>query len=165
MTVYHDTAGWLYILHFSQPLGNPDNARAMASHYLGFCVDLPGRLSVHAAGRGSSLTAAAVARGITWTVFYRPGTPELERWLKSHYKHTPMLCPTCAGGRGRTPAYGFQPLDQLALPLDADPAPLPDVPAGRMDWWEIRQLRSWRAATPPCHGVAGLDDATADIPW
>jgi putative endonuclease len=164
MAVFHDTLGWLYVLCFDRPLGNPDNARALASHYLGFCIDLPNQLTTHAAGRGSSLTAAAVAQGITWTVYYRPNTPKLKHWLKSHYKHTPMLCPHCAGSRGRRPAYDFQPLDQLALPLGADDA-LPDVAPGKMDWFEIKQLRGWRATMTGGLPIAGLDASDVDIPF
>lgn len=168
MTIYHDTQGWLYILCLGQPLGNPENPRAMASHYLGWTVDLPRRLATHAAGNGGSLTAAAVARGITWTVYYRPGTPELERFLKARYKQTPMLCPTCAGRRGRRPAYGFQPLGQLAIDITAEPLPdLPEPPQLRPDWHEIQTLRRWSQARAGAGAgmMTGLDDQTVDIPY
>ena len=33
------TVGWVYIIHFSRPLGNLDNPRAQARHYAGFALD------------------------------------------------------------------------------------------------------------------------------
>jgi len=162
MTVLNDTPGHLYVLCFSEALGNALNRRALASHYLGFAVDLPRRLADHAAGRGSSLTQAAVARGITWTVYYRPGTPALERWLKGHYKQTPCCCPRCAGPRAK---YGFQPLDQRAFEL-VEPLPdLPDPPALAMDGYELRYIKSWRLLRGTGLPIAGLDDTTVDIPF
>ncbi len=153
MTVYHDTPGWCYILCFDRPLGNIASTRGQASHYLGYAVDLPRRLATHASGRGVPITQAAVARLITWQVYYRPGTPELERWLKASYKRTPCLCPSCAAARGRRPAYGFQPLDQMAFPqlreLSAGASEdfdFPAPPAVRMDGYEIATLRRWRLA-------------------
>ena len=76
-----DTLGALYILCFDRPIGNPENTRALAGHYLGFALDVPTRVALHAAGQGSALTQAVVKAGIGWQVFYRPGTPGLERWL------------------------------------------------------------------------------------
>src|SRR5687768_3591411 len=51
----------IYVLKFSQPIGNPNNPRAMASFYVGYCDDdtLPRRLAEHRAGRGAAITAAA----------------------------------------------------------------------------------------------------------
>lgn len=150
-----DTAGWLYILCFDRPLGNPLNPRALASHYLGWCLDLAPRVATHAAGHGAAITQAAVAQGITWQVFYRAGTPGLERWLKAHYKHTPRCCPRCAAARGRRPAHGFQPIDQLALPLDeAEDFPAALVPT-RMDYYEIAHLRGYRLTSRRAAAGAG----------
>lgn len=160
-----DTAGWLYILCFDRPIGNQENRRALAAHYLGWCLDVAPRVATHAAGRGAALTAAAVAQGIRWQVFYRPGTPALERWLKIHYKQTPKCCPRCAAKRGRRPAHGFQPLDQLALPLAPELAPDEDFPPApapaRMDFYELVHLRDWRAARTlfiPAPNLVALDD-------
>jgi putative endonuclease len=152
-----DTLGWLYILCFSRPIGNPDNARAQASHYLGWASDVQARVAQHAAGRGQALTAAAVALGIDWEVYYRPGTPALERWLKAHHKNTPLLCPHCASTRGKRAQHGFQPLTQLALDLAFDlDDELPEVTPGRMDWLEMKINQEWRAVRLPA--PAGLDD-------
>jgi hypothetical protein len=150
-----DTMGWLYILCFSRPVGNPTNRRGQASHYLGWAGDVRSRVAQHAAGRGQALTVAAVAQGIGFTVYYRPGTPALERYLKLHYKNTPCLCPCCAHSRGQRPSYGFQPLDQLAFDL-VDDAELPEVTLGRMDWLEMKINQEWRATRIPA--PAGIDD-------
>jgi putative endonuclease len=153
-----DTLGWLYILCFDRPLGNPENRRALASHYLGYATDVAARVAQHRAGRGQNLTVAAVEQGIGFTVYYRPGTPALERWLKKHYKNTPCLCPHCAQTRGRRAIYGFQPLDQLALDL-ADDDELPAIELGRMDWLEMKILSEWRAQRTPAPGdLAAIDD-------
>jgi len=152
-----ETLGWLYILCFSRPVGNVENARAMARHYLGWAGDVRARIAQHAAGRGQHLTVAAVARGIGWEVYYRPGTPALERWLKAHHKNTPLLCPHCASLRGRRPGYGFQPLVQPALPFDSDE--LPEITIGRMDWLEMQIGAEWRATRIPTPaGLAAIDD-------
>lgn len=157
-----DTLGYLYILCFDRPIGNAENSRALAGHYLGFALDVPTRIAIHAAGQGSALTQAVVKAGIGWQAFYRPGTPGLERWLKVHYKSTPGLCPRCCGARHRTARYGFQPLTQLALPLGmADDFDFPAQPAKRADWLEIqmqRESRALRTSFIPLAGLAAVDD-------
>lgn len=165
MTSYPaDTLGFLYLLCFDRPLGNLENTRAQAGHYLGWALDVPARVATHAAGRGAAITAAAVQQGITWQVYYRRGTPALERYFKLLYKQTPRCCPRCAHRRGRRPAHGFQPLEQLALPLatqllDDDFPPVP--PTARMDYYEIVHLRDWqaqRALLIPAPNLTALDD-------
>lgn len=54
--------GVLYVLCFDEPVSH-------ATHYLGYADNLDARLREHRAGRGSRLTAAAVARGISWEVY------------------------------------------------------------------------------------------------
>lgn len=156
-----NTLGYLYILCLDRPIGNPDNTRGLAKHYLGFAIDVQARVATHAAGRGQALTAAAVEQGIGWSVFYRSGTPGLERWLKAHYKKTPRLCPRCCGAHGRRSVYGFQPLEQLALPLITEIEDFPEPPVVRADFFEIAHLRGWnaqRALLIPAPDLARLDD-------
>ena len=155
-----DTPGWIYILCFDRPIGNAANARALARHYLGFAIDVPSRVAVHAAGRGQALTQAVVKAGIGWQVFYRSGTPALERYLKAHYKQTPCLCPRCAAAKGRRNRYGFQPLDQAAMVLPpADLEEFPEPPPRSMDWLEMQITRGWRAAlTPAPTDLSAIDD-------
>ena len=89
--------GMVYLVHFTQPLGNPTNRRAMASHYIGFSADPPKRFARHLAGRGSRIVAAAITAGIavelaaTW-----PGDRRLERRLKDRHD-APRWCPVCRG--------------------------------------------------------------------
>lgn len=154
--------GYCYILCFDRPIGNSENPRALAGHYLGWALDVHARIAMHAAGRGAALTQAVVAAGVGWQAFYRPGTPGLERWFKGQYKDTPRLCPRCAHARQRAPRYGFQPLSQLVLPLLVSDAAFdfPAPPTRGMDWMEISQLRRWRAARAafiPVGDLAALD--------
>jgi predicted GIY-YIG superfamily endonuclease len=139
------TAGHVYILHLSRPLGNLANRRAQALHYCGFAEDLEARLAKHRAGRGSKLIAAAVAQNISFEVFAWPASLAVEKRVKA-YKKTSAFCPACArsaGGIARAlpvaPAVAYV---QLELELEA----LPDVPIRRMDWLEMQIERSWRAA-------------------
>ncbi|WP_205704062.1 hypothetical protein [Candidatus Chloroploca sp. Khr17] len=86
----------VYLLHFETPLGNPDNPRAMASHYIGWAHDLAGRMRDHRSGHGAALTRAANERGISYQVVATwPGDRALERWIKLR-KCAPRLCPICA---------------------------------------------------------------------
>ena len=86
-----------YLLHFNGKLGNPTNPRAMAGHYLGTADDLDARLAEHRKGQGARITAAAVQRGIDFTVARTwPGGRTVERRLKRR-KAGPRLCPKCNG--------------------------------------------------------------------
>ena len=44
--------GVIYLLHFDRPIGDTSNPRGFAAHYTGWTLDLPARLTAHAAGRG-----------------------------------------------------------------------------------------------------------------
>lgn len=160
MTVIFDTTpGWLYILCFDRPLGNLDNVRGQAQHYLGFALDPHARIADHAAGRGAAVTQAAVAAGIGWQALARAGTRASERQFKTTLKNTPCLCPRCRARRSLANRYGFMPITQLALPLIED---FPALPARRMDYAEIAQLRDWRllrASLVPAADLAAVDAA------
>ncbi len=59
------TTSTVYLIHLLRPLGNPNNPRGMASHYLGFAEhDLAARLERHHAGNGSRIMAAVAKAGI-----------------------------------------------------------------------------------------------------
>lgn len=149
------TAGHIYLLHFHQPLGNLANPRAQARHYTGFAEDLEARLLKQLTGRGAAIVAAAVAKGITFDIYHWPATLEVEKLIKRR-KETAVFCPTCARLAGRKPRPLPVPVTQLALPLDE---PLPEVPAGRMDWLEMTIQREWRQArVAPLVDLAALDD-------
>lgn len=52
--------GYVYILEFTQPLGNE---RHQAKYYLGWAMDVEERLEEHEAGHGAAITRAAIERG------------------------------------------------------------------------------------------------------
>lgn len=94
MTILTDPTGYVYLLHFEEPISDRHTAR----HYLGYANDLAARLQAHDAGHGSRLTQVARGRGIGWQLVrvWRGGR-DLERRLKNG-KRGPRLCPIC--GRG-----------------------------------------------------------------
>lgn len=74
-------AGTLYILRLSEPL---NNTRRDAFYYLGFALNLDGRIWHHRNGTGSKFTRALKARGITFEVVHTmPGTRAMERRIKN----------------------------------------------------------------------------------
>lgn len=84
----------IYVLKFEQPLGNPQNARAMAQFYVGYCDDhrLEERLAEHRAGQGAAITRACNVRGIAFDVVLTlSGGRTVEHYLKHTYKNTPKL--------------------------------------------------------------------------
>ncbi len=144
------TWGYLYILHFSAPLGNPANPRALATHYCGWAADPDERLAQHLAGRGAKITAAAVARGITFEMFSWPAPLGVEKALKRR-KETPRFCPTCCsihGWKHKQPIVqvAAQVATQLALPLDDPFDPFPAPAALPMDSYEFLVERGMRTA-------------------
>jgi hypothetical protein len=48
----------VYLIHFGWPLGDLDNPRAMAGHYLGTAYDLAARLRRHRTGMGAAIMRA-----------------------------------------------------------------------------------------------------------
>jgi hypothetical protein len=92
-------AAGTYLLCFAeQPIGNPANRRAMASHYLGWGADLAHRIGQQEAG---NRPAAAICRelrrrGIQFQVAMTwPNTDRtFERRLKNR-KDAPRWCPLC----------------------------------------------------------------------
>lgn len=87
----------VYLIHFQTPIGNTDNPRAQAQHYLGSCETgrLQQRLLEHRQGNGAAIMRAVHDAGIPWTVTRTwHGTRELERTLKAEHNNR-MLCPLC----------------------------------------------------------------------
>jgi hypothetical protein len=80
-----------------------DGKALEARHYLGTTKDLPARLALHRAGQGARMLAAAVARGIDFTLVRTwEGGRDVELRLKRRKEGT-RLCPNCRG-RGGVPA-------------------------------------------------------------
>jgi hypothetical protein len=108
--------GVIYLIHFDRPIGDPHNPRGFASHYTGWTLDLPARLTDHAAGRGARLLQVVGELGIGWQLArIWTGTRTRERSLKQ--RGATRRCPVC-----RLAALGLQPLrpiDPLAVELGA----------------------------------------------
>lgn len=82
----------VYLHHFDSPLGSEKH---QAQHYLGSCVDLKARDTLHHTGKGAKILAACVAQGIGFKVVrVWAGGRRLERKLKNRHNHA-KLCPVC----------------------------------------------------------------------
>lgn len=91
--------GTVYLIHFSRPVGNPDNPRGQAQHYLGFTDDLEARLTAHRNGNGARLMEVLRERGIEWELARTwEGGRDLERKLKNQH-NSPRFCPICQGDK------------------------------------------------------------------
>ncbi|MGH9841982.1 MAG: endonuclease [Blastocatellia bacterium] len=91
--------GTVYLIHLDQPYRH-------AKHYTGWTHDLDARLADHAAGHGARLLQVARDAGITWQLARTwSGSRKLERAIKRR-KHTPRLCPICAGAAAYKRAAG-----------------------------------------------------------
>lgn len=85
----------VYLIHFSEPIGDLANPRGQARHYLGYTDDLEQRLERHRAGNGSAIMAEVARRGIAWQLARTwNGGRDLERRLKNQH-NGPRLCPLC----------------------------------------------------------------------
>jgi hypothetical protein len=109
--------GLVYLLHFDQPIGDTSNPRGFASHYTGWTLDLPARLTEHAAGRGARLMEVVSEAGIGWQLArIWPGTRARERSLKGS-GGAARRCPVCQLTRlGLAPA---RPADLFAFEVGA----------------------------------------------
>lgn len=85
----------VYLLHFEEPIGDLNNPRGQARHYLGYTDDLEQRLQAHRAGNGSAIMAEVARLGIEWQLARTwNGARDLERRLKNQH-NGPRLCPLC----------------------------------------------------------------------
>jgi predicted GIY-YIG superfamily endonuclease len=98
--------GTVYLIHFDRPIGDLNNPRGQARHYLGYTDDLNARLEAHRQGNGARLMEVVTEAGISWTLARTwQGDRTLERKLKDRH-NAPKLCPICRMARpngGRTP--------------------------------------------------------------
>jgi hypothetical protein len=98
----NEITGTVYLIHFAEKIGNVNNPRAMAQHYLGFAeggeIALQRRMGEHADGTGAKIMRAVVERGITWVVArtWRRVKKTKEQELKAR-KDTKVFCPICNG--------------------------------------------------------------------
>ena len=93
--------GWVYTLHFLEPLGSLQDRRGHAQHYTGWSgLDgLAARLAAHWAGTCDARLVVAFRRaGIPFLVAsIEPGTRALENRRKLH--GASARCPVCRGIR------------------------------------------------------------------
>jgi hypothetical protein len=93
--------GTVYLLHFAAPIGNPDNPRGTAQHYMGWTTYLGPRLAAHRDGVGAAIMRAVAQEGIDFTLARTwAGSRGDERRLKDRHDH-PGLCPVCRGHEPR----------------------------------------------------------------
>lgn len=89
--------GTVYLIHFDRPIGNPENPRGQAQHYIGWTDSLQERLRSHSRGRGAAILAFLSQVGIGWNLArVWEGSRQLERRLKNR-KKARQLCPICQG--------------------------------------------------------------------
>ena len=87
----------VYLIHFDRPIGDLDNPRGQARHYLGWTTNLEARLHEHKTGNGSAIMAAVALAGVGWELARTwDGDRKLERRLKNRH-NSPKLCPICRG--------------------------------------------------------------------
>lgn len=159
--------GYVYVIHFARPLGNPNNRRAMAQHYSGFAINPLERFAEHKAGSGSKITRAAVQQGIDLVlVDYWPAVLLSEYEVKTRLKRTPRLCTICCGIHGWNCLAPELATRQLATvePLTLeDTEHFPPIPAGldRMDGYEFAYIRRFFRVTS--FNLTGLNGG--DIPY
>jgi hypothetical protein len=109
--------GVIYLIHFDRPIGDLRNPRGFASHYTGWTLDLPARLTDHAQGRGARLMQVVGEQGIGWQLArIWTGPRARERSLKRS-GGAARRCPVC-----QLATLGLQPprpVDPLAVELGA----------------------------------------------
>lgn len=93
----------LYLLHFSEPLGDPTRPHMSARHYLGYARDeatREARIALHRKGTSKvAITRAAVERGIELIVgWVGEGDQTRERRMKQN-GHYDRLCSVCQTDR------------------------------------------------------------------
>lgn len=100
----------VYLIHLDQAIGNPQNRRAQARHYIGTTRNLSIRMEQHLRGRGAAMMRYVAAQGISWSIARTwEGGRAQERKVKA-YKGANRLCPICKAARR-------QPPNQLPLGL------------------------------------------------
>lgn len=93
----------VYLLCWNyEPLGDLNNPRGQAGHYIGWSPDrcLQQRIEDHRRGRGAKITAAAAGQGreLFLARVWAGQDRAFERKLKNR-KHAIRLCPFCCGER------------------------------------------------------------------
>jgi hypothetical protein len=93
-------AGFVYLIHFTEPIGDLANPYGQARHYLGWSSTPERRLAAHRAARGSRIMAEVERRGIPWLVVGTwEGPRSLERAAKRQ-RNAWRWCDVCRAERG-----------------------------------------------------------------
>jgi hypothetical protein len=110
--------GTVYLLHFNQRIGNPDNPRAGAQHYYGWALVLADRITCHTLGNGNSakIIQYVQRQGIGFQIVRTwAGDRLLERALKRR-KNAPQVCPVCRAARTLSRLAGTRAFEADQLP-------------------------------------------------
>ena len=85
-----------YLIHWSPPIGNPQNPHGIASHYLG-CTNknLLERFQEHCQGQGAKITRGAILQGrkLLLVRYWNEGW-RLEKIIKKRH-NSRYYCPIC----------------------------------------------------------------------
>lgn len=136
--------GFIYLLHFAEPIGGNPDPRYQAQHYTGWASKLEARLSCHLAanGKGASITEFVVNQGIGWEVtrLWR-GTRDQERALKNGGSAR-RRCPVCLNQRpGTHPLRPVPWLDRATAELVVrEPTVLPTLWDGQAQKFAAQQF-------------------------
>ena len=97
-------AGFVYLVHFTEPIGDVMNPYGAAQNYLGWSATPERRLAAHRAARGARIMREVERRGIPWLVVGTwPGPRALERAMKRQ-RNSWRWCCICREERGLDPA-------------------------------------------------------------
>jgi hypothetical protein len=122
-----EAEGVVYEIHFDEPIGNPENPRAMAQHYTGYTSDLASRLEDHRHGRTAAIMHAVRQAGVGWRVVRTwPGTRDTERAIKDLHAGR-RLCPECTE-RPLTGAAAVARAAELRRAREATRETAPELP-------------------------------------
>lgn len=106
---------YVYLIHFSKPIGNINKTCGTAQHYLGYTsLSLKKRFEQHINGSGSRICWAAkylYNAELTLVRYWVNGTRYLEAQLKSRKKAS-KLCPICNSNIKERHSYQLKSLEQ-----------------------------------------------------
>lgn len=84
----------IYILKFTQTIGNKSNPRGQARYYVGYCEDdrLDERLAEHRSGHGAAITRVVIEKGYDFEVALTiPGATRTDERKLKNRKNTPRF--------------------------------------------------------------------------
>ena len=92
--------GTVYLIHFDSAYTTASGRKVW--HYLGWALNVEGRLFHHKSGTGARLLRAVNAAGIGYRIVreWHNQDRHFERWLKNR-KKSRCFCPVCRGEKPR----------------------------------------------------------------